>query len=179
MNFCERLTGEDLLEFHQQIVLGFTSEEEVWSTMVPNDLPMDLGKDFFIYGRNCCQTFRPDLPTWGLSLCLNWAFHLIYWIHCTRNAQLGPKLRLHVCRSKITVLSIYKEVHDLGGTGIGQPTMGPAGGFVTGNGGLDSSGLMATPIDDPAMSTNPCKFHLYMNNIRIFIICLDIKLYFC
>jgi RIMS-binding protein 2 len=84
MNFCERLTGEDLLEFHQQIVLGFTSEEEVWSTMVPNDLPMDLG-----------------------------------------------------------------------GTGIGQPTMGPAGGFVTGNGGLDSSGLMATPIDEPAMSTNP------------------------
>ena len=37
--------------------------------------------------------------------------------------------------------------------------MGPAGGFVTGNGGLDSSGLMATPIDEPAMSTNPCKFH--------------------
>ena len=63
MNFCERLTGEDLLEFHQQIVLGFTSEEEVWSTMVPNDLPMDLGKDFFIYGRHCCQNFRPDLPT--------------------------------------------------------------------------------------------------------------------
>ena len=58
-----------------------------------------------------------------------------------------------------TVPSIYKEVHDLGGTGIGQPTMGPAGGFVTGNGGLDSSGLMATPIDEPAMSTNPCKFH--------------------
>ena len=58
MNFCERLTGEDLLEFHQQIVLGFTSEEEVWSTMVPNDLPMDLGKDFFIDGRNSCQNFR-------------------------------------------------------------------------------------------------------------------------
>ena len=63
MNFCERLTGEDLLEFHQQIVLGFTSEEEVWSTMVPNDLPMDLGKDFFIYGRNSCQNFRANLPT--------------------------------------------------------------------------------------------------------------------
>ena len=29
MNFCERLTGDDLLEFHQSVVLGFTSEEEV------------------------------------------------------------------------------------------------------------------------------------------------------
>ena len=87
MNFCERLTGEDLLEFHQQIVLGFSSEEEVWSTMVPTDLPMDLG-----------------------------------------------------------------------GTGVGQPTMGPTGGLSTGGGGLDSSGLMATPIDDPASYTNPCKF---------------------
>jgi len=42
MNFCERLTGDDLLEFHQSVVLGFTSEEEVWSTMVPNDLPMEF-----------------------------------------------------------------------------------------------------------------------------------------
>eukprot|EP00093_Oithona_nana_P011725 11725.XXX_831086_828025_1 [CDS] Oithona nana genome sequencing. len=42
MNFCERLQGEDLLEFHQQVVLGFSSEEEVWSTMVPTDLPIDL-----------------------------------------------------------------------------------------------------------------------------------------
>ena len=29
MNFCEKLTGDDLLEFHQSVVLGFTSEEEV------------------------------------------------------------------------------------------------------------------------------------------------------
>ena len=77
----------------------------------------------------------------------------------TRNAQVVLKRMPHACRSNIKVPSIYKEVHDLGGTGIGQPTMGPAGGFVTGNGGLDSSGLMATPIDEPAMSTNPCKFH--------------------
>ena len=71
-----------------------------------------------------------------------------------------------MCRSNITVLSIYKEVHDIGGTGIGQPTMGPAGGFVTGNGGLDSSGLMATPIDEPAMSTNPCKFHFILLDLK-------------
>ena len=91
MNFCEKLTGEDLLEFHQQVVLGFTSEEEVWSTMVPNDLPMDLG-----------------------------------------------------------------------GTGVGQPGgIGPAG-LSTGGGGLDSSGLLATPIDDPAPYTNPCKFLLFI-----------------
>ena len=90
MNFCEKLTGEDLLEFHQQVVLGFTSEEEVWSTMVPNDLPMDLG-----------------------------------------------------------------------GTGVGQPGgIGPAG-LSTGGGGLDSSGLLATPIDDPASYTNPCKFGVF------------------
>lgn len=43
INFCERLEGDDLLEFHQSVVLGFASEEEVWSTMVPTDLPMDLG----------------------------------------------------------------------------------------------------------------------------------------
>ena len=44
-NFTERLTGDDLLEFHQSVVLGLgnTSEEEVWSTMVPTDLPMDFG----------------------------------------------------------------------------------------------------------------------------------------
>ena len=86
MNFCEKLTGEDLLEFHQQVVLGFSSEEEVWSTMVPTDLPMDLG-----------------------------------------------------------------------GTGVGVPQVGPMGGLSTG-GGLDSSGLLATPIDDPAPYQNPCKF---------------------
>lgn len=80
MNFTEKLTGEDLLEFHQQVVLGFTSEEEVWSTMVPNDLPMDTA------------------------------------------------------------------------TGAGLQT-----GLQT---GLDSSGLMATPIDDHVSYTNPCKMML-------------------
>ena len=71
-----------MLEFHQQVVLGFTSEEEVWSTMVPNDLPMDIG------------------------------------------VSMGQ------------------------GMGTGAPGMGVSG-------GMDSSGLMATPIDDPY--TNPCK----------------------
>ena len=84
MNFTEKLTGEDLLEFHQQVVLGFTSEEEVWSTMVPNDLPMDAG------------------------------------------------------------------------LGLGVPGgTNPSG--IMGN-GMDSSGLMATPIDDPTSYTNPCNY---------------------
>lgn len=83
MNFCEKLTGEDLLEFHQQVVLGFTSEEEVWSTMVPNDLPMDV------------------------------------------------------------------TVPNATGTGTGAL-------------GIDSSGLMATPIDDHVSYTNPCKIHTFL-----------------
>ena len=85
MNFTERLTGDDLMEFHQQVVLGFTSEEDVWSTMVPNDLPMDV-------------------------------------------------------------------------TGAG--TAGLTG-LTGGTGGLDSSGLMATPIDDHISYTNPCKRFSY------------------
>ena len=86
MNFCERLQGEDLLEFHQQVVLGFSSEEEVWSTMVPTDLPIDLNAS-------------------------------------TQNISAAAA----------------------GGTG-GQ-----------GMTGIDSSGLMATPIDEPISYTNPCK----------------------
>ena len=85
MNFCERLQGEDLLEFHQQVVLGFTSEEEVWSTMVPTDLPIDL------------------------------------------NAST-------------------QNLTQVGGGGQGGPMTG-----------IDSSGLMATPIDEPISYTNPCK----------------------
>lgn len=90
MNFCERLQGEDLLEFHQQVVLGFTSEEEVWSTMVPTDLPIDL-----------------NVSTQNLT-----------------------------------------QVGQAPGGGVG------GGGGMT---GIDSSGLMATPIDEPISYTNPCK----------------------
>ena len=89
MNFCERLQGEDLLEFHQQVVLGFSSEEEVWSTMVPTDLPIDLQGS-------------------------------------TQNL-----------------------------TQVGQA--GGVGGVGQGMTGIDSSGLMATPIDEPISYTNPCK----------------------
>ena len=39
-NLVEKLTGEDLLEFHQSVVLGI-NEEDVWSTAVPTNLPMD------------------------------------------------------------------------------------------------------------------------------------------
>jgi len=87
MNFCERLQGEDLLEFHQQVVLGFSSEEEVWSTMVPTDLPIDLQGS-------------------------------------TQNL-----------------------------TQVGQA--GGVGGVGQGMTGIDSSGLMATPIDEPISYTNP------------------------
>ena len=38
MNFCERLTGDDLLEFHQSVVLGFTSEEEVRKTVFTHEM---------------------------------------------------------------------------------------------------------------------------------------------
>ena len=41
-NLVEKLTGEDLLEFHQSVVLGI-NEEDVWSTAVPNNLPLDFG----------------------------------------------------------------------------------------------------------------------------------------
>ena len=34
----------------------------------PNPKTVFLVMDFFIYGRNCCQTFLADLPTWGVSL---------------------------------------------------------------------------------------------------------------
>ena len=41
-NLIERLSGEDLLEFHQSCVIG-AQEEDIWSTMVPSNLPMDYG----------------------------------------------------------------------------------------------------------------------------------------
>ena len=41
-NLIERLAGEDLLEFHQSCVVGI-QEEDIWSTMVPSNLPMDYG----------------------------------------------------------------------------------------------------------------------------------------
>ena len=39
-NLVEKLTGEDLLEFHQSVVLGI-NEEDVWSTAVPTNLPLE------------------------------------------------------------------------------------------------------------------------------------------
>ena len=43
-NLIERLAGEDLLEFHQSCVVGI-QEEDIWSTMVPSNLPVDYGPD--------------------------------------------------------------------------------------------------------------------------------------
>ena len=49
-NFIERLCGEDLLEFHREVVMGLGLETtdssdplglDPWSTSVPSDIPLD------------------------------------------------------------------------------------------------------------------------------------------
>ena len=46
-NFIERLCGEDLLEFHREVVMGLSGDPndpltlDPWFTNVPNNIPLD------------------------------------------------------------------------------------------------------------------------------------------
>lgn len=53
-NYVEKLVGEDLLEFHQSVVLGI-DEEDVWSTSLPNDIPLEQEVIISPESMNCHQ----------------------------------------------------------------------------------------------------------------------------
>lgn len=50
-NYVERLTGEDLIEFHQQVVLGLKDVDDCLSTSLPDvEYHVDVGGDERIIG---------------------------------------------------------------------------------------------------------------------------------
>lgn len=50
-NFVEKLVGEDLIEFHQSVVMGLRDGDESMSTSVPQDLDFISQDESQLIGR--------------------------------------------------------------------------------------------------------------------------------
>lgn len=46
-NFIQKLIGDDLLEFHQSVVLGLRDCDDCASTTLPQDLDFSMGHEYF------------------------------------------------------------------------------------------------------------------------------------
>lgn len=71
-NYVERLVGEDLLEFHQQVVLGIKETEDCFSTnLLDFEYARDMGDESqrLIIGKiPNFQTYYPSNPLSSLSV---------------------------------------------------------------------------------------------------------------
>ena len=100
-NFIERLCGEDLLEFHRDVVLGLAGDlndplgQDPWSTIVPTNLPLDPYGGGIVGGMGGPATGIDSSPVGVLG-----EPQMPY--HCKLKCTVSKIFRIGLCRS-ITV----------------------------------------------------------------------------